>query len=151
VTEGKLASNSVTEVKIANNAVTFGKVNTLAYRTSGQGIRSFSTASDSLFVTEKAIRGAIDSIPAPPPADLRVTAGGIGCYMLARSPSNSVSPGQTLAASSLQPIGWFGTSEAQFEPRYRDPFFTGTWQCIHGAAPNGGVEPGWGGLWQRIA
>jgi hypothetical protein len=62
VTAGKLASNSVTEVKIANNAVTFGKVNTLAYRTSGQGIRSFSTASDSLFVTEKAIRGALDGI-----------------------------------------------------------------------------------------
>jgi hypothetical protein len=83
---------------------------------------------------------------------LVVVAGGVGCYMLARSFSVTVVPGGTTAANNLQPMGWFGnTSTGSFDTQYTNPYFTGTWQCIHGAAPNNGVQPSWGGLWQRIA
>jgi hypothetical protein len=64
VTERALRDYSVESDQITSGAVTFGKVNTLAYRTSSQGIRSFSTASDASFATEKSIAQGFDSISA---------------------------------------------------------------------------------------
>jgi hypothetical protein len=55
VTESKISNSAVTTAKINNLAVTFSKVSTGAFRDSGQGIRTFNTASDTQFVTEKAI------------------------------------------------------------------------------------------------
>jgi hypothetical protein len=64
INERALRDYVVSSDQIENGAVIFNKVNNAAYRTSAQGIRATSTASDSNFATERAIAQGFDSFSA---------------------------------------------------------------------------------------
>lgn len=62
VASSKIADSAITNTKLADSSVTFNKVNRNSYRTSIDGIRPTTSATDDVFATEKAISASLENI-----------------------------------------------------------------------------------------
>lgn len=106
VTERALRDYVIGTDQIDNGAVTFNRINSGTYRTSGQGVRAFASASDSIVVTEKAISGFVES------------------YIQSTVPQGIV---LMWSGSIAQiPIGWVLCDGSNGTPDLRDRFIVGS-------------------------